>query len=80
MKAQVFFRLLLASFLGVCTCLVLTTTALAAGMYTSGTFGNDISYPQCGSSTSSLPRNSFVLPPIPSPEEPSILFSIPTPL
>jgi hypothetical protein len=61
MKAQVFFRLLLASFLGVCACLVVTTTVLAAGMYTSGTFGNDISYPQCGSSTSSFPRNSFAI-------------------
>jgi hypothetical protein len=59
MKTRVFSRVLLAGFLAVCTWLVVATTVLAAGIYTGGTYGNDISYPQCGSSTSSFPRNSF---------------------
>jgi hypothetical protein len=52
-------RLLVTGFLGLVAVLGMTTTVLAAGVYSSGTSGNDVSYPQCSSSTSSFPRNSF---------------------
>src|SRR5437763_13476764 len=57
MKTSHFFRLLVPVFLFSFAWMFLTTTVFASGIYTGGTNGNDISYPQC--STSSYPQNSF---------------------
>jgi hypothetical protein len=57
MKTSRFFRFLFASLLFAVIWMVLSSQALAQGIYTAGTTGNDISYPQC--STSTYPHNSF---------------------
>jgi hypothetical protein len=57
MKTKRFFYLLLAFFLFAFTLMLLPTNVLAYGIYKGGTTGNDISWPQCG--TSSFPQNSF---------------------
>jgi hypothetical protein len=57
MKTKRFFYLLLAFFLFTFIWMLLPISVLAHGIYTGGTKGNDISWPQCG--TSSFPQNSF---------------------
>jgi hypothetical protein len=57
MKIRLCFGFLVVGFLSLVTWFVLTTTVLAAGIYSSGTYGNDISYSQC--SATSYPTNSF---------------------
>jgi hypothetical protein len=57
MKTRLFFRLLLSVFLFAFTWMFLTTSVFAYGFYPGGTKGNDISFPQCG--TSSNPQHSF---------------------
>ncbi len=57
MKTRLFCRLLFAGLLFAVAWIALSSQAFAYGIYTGGTTGNDISYPQC--STSSYPQNSF---------------------
>jgi hypothetical protein len=57
MKTTHFFRFLFAGMLFAVAWIALSSQALAYGIYTAGTTGNDSSYPQC--STSTYPQNSF---------------------
>lgn len=57
MRKRFTVTVLVSGLLSVVAVLVMTATVLAAGIYTTGTNGNDISWPQCG--TSSFPQNSF---------------------
>lgn len=57
MTTRLFCRLLFAGFLFAVAWIALSSRAFAYGIYTGGMTGNDISYPQC--STSSYPQNSF---------------------
>jgi hypothetical protein len=57
MRTRFIITVLVSGLLSVMAVLVMTTTVLAADIYTSQTYGNDISWPQCG--TSSFPQNSF---------------------
>jgi hypothetical protein len=57
MRTGVVVRLLVAGLAGLVLWFSVTATVFAATSYSPGTYGNDISYPQCGSS--SFPTNTF---------------------
>jgi hypothetical protein len=56
MRTGVVVRLLVAGLAGLVLWFSVTATVFAATSYSPGTYGNDISYPQCGSS--SFPTNA----------------------